>query len=127
MPCLFGKVLNRCIHYIIGCRQRHPDKNIWMIIQDYKTTYRRAHLYLDISIKSMPPIFHPNLNFIIMFLRTTFGGKSNASEWGYISETVGALTNKLLACDSWDPKTLQSPLENESSLENISIPIFPSL
>ena len=24
VPCLFGETMTRCIHYIIGCRQRHP-------------------------------------------------------------------------------------------------------
>ena len=49
-----------------------------------------------------------------MFLRTTFGSKSDTSEWGCISETIADLTNKLLTCDVWDLKTLQSPHGNES-------------
>ena len=40
VPYLFGKTMNRCIHYIIGYRQRHPKKIIWLAIQDYKSAYR---------------------------------------------------------------------------------------
>ena len=40
VPYLFGKIMNRCIHYIIGYRQRHPKKIIWLVIQDYKSAYR---------------------------------------------------------------------------------------
>ena len=55
VPCLFGKTTNRCIHYIIGCRQRLPKKIIWLAIQDYKSDYRRAHLHPEISVKYMTP------------------------------------------------------------------------
>ena len=48
-----------------------------------------------------------------MFLRMTFGGKLNASEWGCISETVSDLTNKLLTCDSWDQNILHSQLQKK--------------
>ena len=106
VPCLFGKTMMRCIHYIIGCRQRHPKTIIWLAIQDYKSAYRRAHLNPEVSVKSMTPFPHPKLDMVIMFLRMTFGGKPNASEWGCISETVADLANKLLVCDSWDPSTL---------------------
>jgi len=61
----------------------------------------------------MTPFPHPTLDLVIMFLRMTFGGKPNASEWGCISETVADLANKLLVCETWDPNTLHSPLQNK--------------
>ena len=105
--------MNICIHYIIACRQRHPKTIIWLAIQDYKSAYCRTHLHPEVSVKSMTPFPNPTLDMVIMVLRMTFGGKPNASEWGYISETVADLANKLLVCDSWDPSTLYSLLQNK--------------
>ena len=105
--------MNICIHYIIACRQRHPKTIIWLAIQDYKSAYCRTHLHPEVSVKSMTPFPSPTLDMVIMVLRMTFGGKPNASEWGCISETVTDLANKLLVCDSWDPSTLYSLLQNK--------------
>ena len=55
VPCLSGKIMNICIHYIIGCRQMHPKNIIWLAIQDYKSAYRRAHLHPQVSVKTMTP------------------------------------------------------------------------
>ena len=74
VPCLFGKPMNRCIHYIIECRQRNPKNIIWLAIEHYKSAYRRSHLHPEVSVKSMTPLPHPTLDMIIMFLRMTFGG-----------------------------------------------------
>ena len=41
MPCLFGHMCKRVIHYIVGCRQRHPSTRIWISKIDWKSAYRR--------------------------------------------------------------------------------------
>ena len=46
-------------------------------------------------------------------LRLTFGGSSNASEFCNCSETVCDITNELLHCKDWDPSEIYSSIQSQ--------------
>ena len=54
--CLFGYMNNRVIHYIIGCRQRHPTTRIWISKIDWKSAYRRQHFSHKTAVKSLTQV-----------------------------------------------------------------------
>ena len=112
-PCLFGHMSRRCIHYIIGCRQRHPNTKIWMSKIDWKSAYRRQHFNAKTAVKCLTQALINGTTFLLMALRLTFGGKPCPSEWGCISEPVADLATDLLHCKEWDPEVLHSPLQSK--------------
>ena len=109
LPCFFGHMLARCIHYIIGCRQRHHNLRIWISKIDWRSAYRRQHLHLTTAKQSLTQIIIKDITFILLALRLTFGGKPCPSEWGSISETAADIVNDLLDCESWNPTKVHSP------------------
>jgi len=108
-PCLFGYMCKRVIHYIVGCRQRHPSTKIWISKIDWKSAYRRQHLNQKTAVKSLTQVCIDGVWILLMALRLTFGGKACPSEWGCISEPVTDLATDILNCDDWDPSNLHAP------------------
>ena len=51
--CMFEYMHLRCIHYIIGFRQRHPSLRIWMSKIDYKSEYQCQHFNAKTVTKSL--------------------------------------------------------------------------
>ena len=111
-PCMFGHMHLRCIHCIIGCRQRHPSTNIFITKIDWKSAYRRQHLNGSTATKSLTQVLINGITFLIMALRLTFGGKPNPSEWSCLSESTTDLANDILSCKEWDPIKLKSPIQD---------------
>ena len=111
--CLFGYMNNRVIHYIIGCRQRHPTTRIWVSKIDWKSAYRRQHFSHNTAVKSLTQVCIQGIWFLLMALRLTFGGKPCPSEWGCISELVADLATDILNCEEWDPTTTKSPIQDK--------------
>ena len=112
IPCLYGHANTRCIHYIVGCRQRHPNTRIWLSKVDWKSAYRRQHLNATTAVKSLTQVLIDGIWFLIMALRLTFGGKPCPSEWGSISEPVADLATDLLNCRDWDPTSFRTPQQH---------------
>lgn len=108
-PCLFGHMCKRVIHYIVGCRQRHPSTKIWISKIDWKSAYRRQHLNHKTAVKSLTQVFVNGVWILLMALRLTFGGKPCPSEFGCISEPVTDLATDILNCEDWDPSILHAP------------------
>ena len=104
---------NRVIHYIIGCRQRHPTTRIWISKIDWKSAYRRQHFSHKTAVKSLTQVCIQGIWFLLMALRLTFGGKPCPSEWGCISEPVTDLATDILNCEEWDPNKTKSPIQNK--------------
>ena len=111
-PCMFGHMHLRCIHYIVGCRQRHPSTNILISKIDWKSAYRRQHLNGSTATKSLTQVIINGITFLIMALRLTFGGKPNPSEWSCLSEATTDLANDILSCQEWDPDKLKAPIQD---------------
>ena len=110
-PCLYGHMNQRCIHYIIGCRQRHPSTRILISKIDWETAYRRQHLNSATAVKSLTQVIINGITILLMALRLTFGGKPCPSDWGCISEPVADLATDILHCPDWDPTKLHSPIQ----------------
>ena len=110
-PCNFGKAHRRILHYIVGCRLRHPQARIFIQKVDWKSAYRRQHLNGATCFSHLTQIVWAGVTFLAMALRLPFGGKPCASEWSCISECVADITDNLLSCEEWDPKVLFSPLQ----------------
>ena len=110
---MFGYMHKRTLHYIIGCRQRHPTKRIWISKIDWKSAYRRQHFNWLIAVKSLTQVCRKWVWLLLMALRLIFGCKSCPSEWGCISETVTDLATDILNCEDWDPTRLHAPKQSE--------------
>ena len=108
---LYGKCMSRCIHYIVICRAKHPDKRILMSKLDWKSAYRRSHLRGNIAIQTITQCIKLQLCFVA--LRLTFGGAPNPYKWSEISESVTDLSNALLNCEDWDASVYFSPLQSK--------------
>ena len=52
-PCMFGHMFLRLLHYIIHLRQHYPKKKIWLRKEDFKSAYRRLHVYAESALKSV--------------------------------------------------------------------------
>ena len=111
LPCFYGHMNRRTIHYIVGCRLRHPRRRIWISKIDWKSAYRRQHLNARTAVKSLTQVFINVILLLLAYLRLTFGRKPCLSEWGYISETVANLATDILHCNEWDPFDIQAPLQ----------------
>ena len=44
LPCFYGHMNRRTIHYIVGCRMCHPRRRIWISKIDWKSAYCRQNL-----------------------------------------------------------------------------------
>ena len=111
VPCFYGHMNQRTIHYIVGCRMRHPCCRIWISKIDWKSAYRRQHLNAKTAVKSLTQVFIKGIILLLAALRLTFGGKPCPSEWGCIYETVAKLATNILHCNEWDPSEIHSPLQ----------------
>ena len=125
VPCYFGHMSRRCIHYIIGCRQRHPSTTIWISKIDWKSAYRRQHFHSSTATKSLTQVVINGVLFLLMALRLTFGGKACPSEWGCISEPTADLATDILNCAEWDPKEIHSPLQSKMPQKKTLHPSIP--
>ena len=99
LPCFYGHMNWRTIHYIVGCCMRHPRRWICISKIDWKYAYRRQHLNTKTAVKSLTQVCIKGINLLLAALRLTFGGKPFPSEWGCISETVADLANDILHCN----------------------------
>ena len=109
IPCMFGHMHLRCIHYIVGCRLRHPKTKIFISKVDWKSAYRRQHYNGRTATKSLTQVIINGMTFLLMALRLTFGGKPCPSEWSSISESVTDVANDILMCSEWNPAELHAP------------------
>lgn len=110
-PCNFGFMHRRLIHYIIGCRERHPQSRIFIQKLDWKSAYRRQHLHGRICGMHLFQILYKGITLLAMALRLPFGGQPCASEWSCTSEIVADITDNLLRCTEWNPQKLHAPAQ----------------
>ena len=108
--CLYGHMLRRLIHSIVGCRLRNPTSRILISKADIDSAYRRSHTNGKAAAKSLMWIMIGGIKLLIMCLRLTFGGSPCPSEWTSISEPVTDLANAILKCNDWDPDELSSDM-----------------
>ena len=92
-PFMYGHALLRLIHYIVACRERFPNKRIFLSKFDLKSAYRRCHMNYDTAIQSITQ--DPTLDIAMMTLHLTFGGSPNPNNFGLVSETICDLANHL--------------------------------
>ena len=111
-PCMFGHMHLRCIHFIVGCRLRHPSTPILISKIDWKSAYRRQHLNGNTATKSLTQVIINGIVFLILALRLTFGGKPNPSKWSCLSEATADLANDILSCAEWDPNETRAPIQS---------------
>ena len=111
LPCFYGHMNWRTVHYIVGCRLRHPRRRIWIYKVYWKSAYRRQQLNAKTAVKSLTQVCIKGITLLLASLRLTFGGKPCPSEWGCISETVADLATYILHCNEWDPSKIHSPLQ----------------
>ena len=94
-PIMYRHALLRLIHYIVACRERFPNKRIFLSKFDLKSAYRRCHMNYDTAIQSITQ--DPTLDIAMMTLRLTFGGSPNPNNFGLVSESICDLANHLLS------------------------------
>ena len=107
--CMYGFCITRMVHYILALRRLHPFKRIFISKIDYKSAYRRAHLWWQTAIQSMSQ----DGTYLHIALRATFGGAPNPFDWSCISESITDLANLLMNDPEWDPSITHSPLQSE--------------
>jgi hypothetical protein len=115
-PVQFGRTMIRVIHYIVNTRRRHPEAKMYMNKFDWKAAYRRAHVSSEMAVQTITQMISAPIAFIA--LRLTFGGRACPSRWCDLAEPTIDLANDLLACTSWDPNELHSPIQ-----EKVPIPV----
>ena len=108
---VFGNMLRRVIHYIVGCRQRHPTTRILGSKTDFSKAYKRCTIHPDTAIKCVTQFPMEDSHEALIALRLTFGGRPCPSLWCDISEPICDLTNDILRCQEWDPSILHSPIQ----------------
>jgi antitoxin component of MazEF toxin-antitoxin module len=123
--CMYSFVLLRLLHFIIHLRHNHPKTKIFLSKFDLDAAYRRCHLSGSTTSECLT-IFDDTL---LMALRMTFGGAPCPSMWGYISDTLEDICNKLIHNPYWDHQkfsdSLSSTIEEPSSLPP-EIPFHPA-
>jgi len=50
-PCVFGNTMRRTVHFIVGCRLRHPKTRILGSKSDFSKAYKRAHFDPETAVK----------------------------------------------------------------------------
>ena len=110
--CRFEHIHLRTIYCIVGCRNIHPFKRIWIPKIDWKSTYRRLRLLARSATKSATQAEIGGVSLPLINLRLTFGGRPNPSEWGNVSELAADLANDILKCKVQNPRTLHSPTQH---------------
>ena len=112
LPCFYGNMNWRTIHYTVRCRMRHPRRWIWISKIDWKSAYCRQHLNAKTAIKSLTQLCIKGITLLLAALRLTFGGNPFPSEWRCISKTIVDLATDILHCGEWDPSEMHSPLQH---------------
>ena len=112
-PCMIGHMCLRLIHYIIGCRARHPSSKIYISKVDFKSAYRRLHIDADTIAKHFIHLKRETDDLVACSLRLTFGGAPNATEFGKLSETTADLCNDILRCEAWNPSILTASFQHQ--------------
>jgi hypothetical protein len=109
VACRFGWALLRIMHLVVSLRQRNPTTPIYTQKVDWSKAYRREHYSASAALECATQCG----DLLLVPLRLTFGGASNASEFCNCSETVCDLTNELLHCAEWDPREACSPIQSQ--------------
>ena len=120
-PCFYGFCLLRILHFIHMLRFTHPDVAILIMKLDLDAAYRRLHVLIKMAALSITII--QRIAYIL--LRLPFGVANGPGDYSTISETIFDMTNDILRDDTWDHKTLHSPLQAEldkPKRENTNIP-----
>jgi hypothetical protein len=127
VACRFGWALLRIMHLVVSLRQRNPTTPIYTQKVDWSKAYRREHYSASTALECATQCG----DLLLVPLRLTFGGSSNASEFCNCSETVCDLTNELLHCKDWDPSetysSIQSQIPSTPLTMDSSIPFAESL
>jgi hypothetical protein len=121
VACRFGWALLRIMHLVVSLRQRNPTTPIFIQKVDWSKAYRRGHYSASTALECATQCG----DLLLVPLRLTFGGSSNASEFCNCSETVCDITNELLHCDSWDPNETHSSIQ--SQIPSIPLTLKPSI
>eukprot|EP00978_Attheya_sp_CCMP212_P016940 scaffold44783_cov43-Attheya_sp.AAC.3 len=126
-PVQFGRTMIRVIHYIVNTRRHHPKAKMYMNKFDWKVAYRRAHVSSEMAAQTITQMISAPIAFVA--LRLTFGGRACPSRWCDLAEPTIDLANDLLACQSWDPSELHSPIQSKVpapvSLPDTVPPLLP--
>ena len=101
----------RTIHYIVGCRLRHPLRRVWISKIEWKSAYRHQHLNAQTAVKLLTQVVINRILLLLAALRLTLGGKPCPSEWGCISKTVADLATDILHFNELDPFEIQAPVQ----------------
>lgn len=121
VPCNYGHMLVRCIHYIVQLHLNHPNLPIILQKVDFKSAYRRIHLNANTATQCMTQIQLPTgKQLVLLPLRLTFGGSACPAEWCIVSEMVTDLINKILDHNPWrNPDTLCPSLKESLPVTTI--------
>jgi hypothetical protein len=109
VACRFGWALLRIMHLVVSLRQRNPTTPIYTQKVDWSKAYRRGHYSASTALECATQCG----DLLLVPLRLTFGGSSNASEFCNCSETVCDITNELLHCENWDPSEIHSSIQSQ--------------
>jgi len=109
LPCIYGQCLRRILHGILQIRFNNPKQKIYMSKYDLDAAYRRLHVLPSQNLQCVTII--DRIAYIP--LRLPFGVASGPSLYSTMSETIFDLTNDLLLDETWNLKTLHSPIEKD--------------
>ena len=105
-PCFYGHCLLRLLHAIQTMRIHHPHLMILLIKYDLDSVYRRLHVVAKMAVLAITIL--KQLAYIL--LRLPFGVANGPSDYCVISEPIIDLANDILRDESWDPRTVHSPI-----------------
>ena len=118
-PARFRRALLRFLHYTCKLQRQFPDERLLNTKVDCKSAYRRVHLQAKTAVKSST---YTAVMLLVAFLRMTFGGAPNLSQWSDISEVIANLANDLVRRSNWDPSVESAPrqgiLRTSEALDN---------
>ena len=121
---------SRDIHYIISQRLQHPTKKIITRKDNFKSAFHQSHLHASAAVKTLTQIeTGSGQKFLLLPLRTTFGGAPGPSEWGCQAEQIIDLAKAILSCKEWDPDKLHLPIKDSIPTAkhlDKAIPIAPA-
>ena len=107
VPCKYGHMLLRTIHYITALRLKYPNLPILLQKIDYKSAYRRQQLNAETALQCLSCIEIDGQLYIMINLRLSFGGSACPAEWCLISESITDLANRILNDETWEPEDMQ--------------------
>ena len=98
----------RIIHRIIHLRSIHPFKKIWIRKEDTKSVYRRLHVHAKTALKTGVQMNIDNFEYLLIFLRLSFGGSPCPSDFCLLSDIITDTINDMLADEDGDPNVVFS-------------------